>query len=992
MGPLRIGIAGILISCLHSAEAADSALIFSHIFGGSGNESISAMAADPSGNLIAAGATSSYDFPVTNNSFNAATHFAASPDSGGAWRPFSNLPSGTPISLIADSSNPPVWYAGGTTDIFKSTDGGATWQSIGPRGFPKCDYVAPFCGVLSLAIEPAPLSTIYARTASAGILKTTDGGVTWTSANAPRNPNPPAYLVLDPFHPGHLFTNIGLSDYRSFDGGATWTQFTPPLLHPGNYCGTGTPQVAFDAMTPNLVYMVDHCDLFRSTDGGIYWNPVEAPFQLSYAPVTHPTKGGAVYVTTFTGLYGTTDGGATWTLLLSNERGIPPHIVAIDPRVAGTTIVTDAFRSVDGGATWTPLALGRAVRAIVFDPQSPGRVLAATDGGSSAFLARLDGSGNLLAATYFGGQGATSVSGIATDAAAGIYVTGTSTSPDFPAPPVAGANTFVAKFDAGLNLLYARFLDTGPTIVRGIAVDGAGAAAVAATVSNAPRQACAVVKFTPDGNGVQFSTRFGGSKFDFCSFVAEDADGNTVVAGTTQSLDFPLTGAGTQAASHGDSDVIVAKLDPAGNLVYSGYLGGKDRDSASAVAVDLSGNIYVAGTTASKDFPTTEGAYQTTLRAHCPYPSSSVITGFIGTITSYQMDDAFVTKLDPAGNLVFSTYLGGDCYDVAAGMAVDASGNVWIAGTTDSDPFPQVSPFQAGPANTLYTAFVSELDASGGSLLFSSYASVGGSPAIAVDANGAVYLGGRNATPQSPYGGSPAPPVVVTGQHALLAKIQPQASGALVIQSMGNAFSRRDGPVSPGQITRIAAAGIAPEQPVDLGLTPADPLPRALADTQVLFDGEAAPLISVAAGEVVAIVPYDLAGKPRTAVQVVFRGTISAPLLADVAADAGYRSLDGSGAGQAYARNPDGTLNSTGNPAPTGSLVTVYVTGVGLVDPSCPEGGIASSAATITQSFFAGLATVPGSVCGLFQATVRTPTYPTTFALPSFSSVTVTVK
>ena len=216
--------------------------------------------------------------------------------------------------------------------------------------------------------------------------------------------------------------------------------------------------MAFDAITPGVVYMVDHCDLFRSTDGGIYWDPVTTPFNISYAVVAHPTKSGPIYVPTFTGLYTSPDGGGTWNLLLANQQGDPPRVVTIDPQQP-SNILTEAFRSRDGGATWTPLALGRSTSAIVFDPLTPGRAIAATAGASTAFLAKLDASGAIWASTYFGGQGATSIAGVAVDADGFTYVTGTTSSPDFPAAPVAGATSFVAKLDWNLNLVYARFLD-----------------------------------------------------------------------------------------------------------------------------------------------------------------------------------------------------------------------------------------------------------------------------------------------------------------------------------------------------------------------------------------------------------------------------------------------------------------------------------------------------------------------------------------------------
>jgi photosystem II stability/assembly factor-like uncharacterized protein len=372
---LAFGVA--LGSCLLAAwtvRAADSPLVFAKTFGGSGGDGISVLATDPSGNVIAAGTTNSFDFPVTNGSANTATQFAVSANAGGSWGPLGNLPSGPPLSLVADTSNPPIWYAAAADDLYKSVDGGVTWQSIGPRGLDNCSRYPASCGITNLVVDPTQPSTIYGR-GEAGILETMDAGATWSFVNAPVNSNPPAYLVLDPFHPSHLFTNIGQNDYRSFDGGQNWTQFTPPLLHPENYCGNNQARVAFDAITPNVVYIVDHCDLFRSTDGGIYWNLVTGPFSFSYYVVTHATQSSAILVATFTGLYATTDGGNSWTLLLVNSQANPPAFVAIDPQEP-SIIMTDTARSQDGGATWQSLALGRPVTSIAFDPQTAGRALA----------------------------------------------------------------------------------------------------------------------------------------------------------------------------------------------------------------------------------------------------------------------------------------------------------------------------------------------------------------------------------------------------------------------------------------------------------------------------------------------------------------------------------------------------------------------------------------------------------------------------------------
>jgi uncharacterized protein (TIGR03437 family) len=196
----------------------------------------------------------------------------------------------------------------------------------------------------------------------------------------------------------------------------------------------------------------------------------------------------------------------------------------------------------------------------------------------------------------------------------------------------------------------------------------------------------------------------------------------------------------------------------------------------------------------------------------------------------------------------------------------------------------------------------------------------------------------------------------------------------------------RNGPVSPGQITLIVAAGIAPDSPVDLTLTPSAPLPRTLAGVQVWFDGEAAAIVSVNAGRVVVVTPYDVIGKPRVAVEVVVNGAVSLPVWADVLTDPSFLSRDGSGTGQAFALNPDGTQNSADNPAPLDSMVTLYETGVGQVAPSCPEGQVAAAASS------GSVMTIPGYLCGVFQVQMRTPNYRVSTANIPNSPLTIAVK
>ena len=176
-----------------------------------------------------------------------------------------------------------------------------------------------------------------------------------------------------------------------------------------------------------------------------------------------------------------------------------------------------------------------------------------------------------------------------------------------------------------------------------------------------------------------YSTYLGGSGDDFFGRIAVDDSGSAYVTGGTRSADFPTTPGTVQAALRGTLDAFVTKLDPTGTaIVYSTYLGGSgDRfgtgDAGSGIAVDSDGNAYVTGGTFSADFPTTPGAFQTTLGG---------------------LSDAFVTKLDPTGSaLVYSTYLGGRANTVStgeggSGIAVDVDGNAYVTGTTENGDFP----------------------------------------------------------------------------------------------------------------------------------------------------------------------------------------------------------------------------------------------------------------------------------------------------------------
>ena len=173
---------------------------------------------------------------------------------------------------------------------------------------------------------------------------------------------------------------------------------------------------------------------------------------------------------------------------------------------------------------------------------------------------------------------------------------------------------------------------------------------------------------------LSYSTYLGGTGDDEGTAVAVDAGGNAYVTGLTASVDFPITAGAFQTTYANNTDAFVSKLDPTGSvLVYSTYLGGSNSDFGESIAVGISGQAFVAGQTASTDFPATPGAFQTKCAGTC------------GTKTP----DAFVTELNPTGSaLVYSTYLGGTGFDQANGIALDSGGDAYVVGWTASTDFP----------------------------------------------------------------------------------------------------------------------------------------------------------------------------------------------------------------------------------------------------------------------------------------------------------------
>ena len=286
----------------------------------------------------------------------------------------------------------------------------------------------------------------------------------------------------------------------------------------------------------------------------------------------------------------------------------------------------------------------------------------------------------------------------------------------------------------GIALLVALVAGTGSIVP---ASAGLTAALASGTQAAAPSAAPSML----------YSTYLGGSLWDEATDVEADARGNTYVAGFTLSANIPGRTAGRRGF-HGLADAFVVKLTPDGrSIAWRSFLGGTDVDVANSLALDRSGNVYVVGVTGSADFPTTTGAAQPTIRG--------------GACQSEPCHDAFVTKLSPAGQILYSTFLGGSANEEAVGVAVDGQGSAYVTGNTDSADFPTRQAVQSrsrsagcrGDLPCPYDVFVSKLNPGGSSILYSTYLSgtaTDTSGGIAVDAVGSAYVTGSTRSTDFP--------------------------------------------------------------------------------------------------------------------------------------------------------------------------------------------------------------------------------------------------
>jgi hypothetical protein len=386
---------------------------------------------------------------------------------------------------------------------------------------------------------------------------------------------------------------------------------------------------------------------------------------------------------------------------------------------------------------------------LVGDSFSSNFLTNATTTNSDVFLGKLSSNGLLLTYTFFGGSKNDTATGLSVDSGGNLYMCGTTDSPDFPIFNSVGqsllgaSDAFAVKLTPPADQFFYSNLIGGGGLENGvsIAADSSGSAYITGRTTSpdfpiaGPIQPvygggdsdAFVAKLAPDGKTLTYASYLGGSGAENTGArtgISVDSSGNAYVTGDTQSSDFPTRNAlrPTKNGSATTSDGFVAKINSAGSdFVYATYLGGSEDDFASAIVADTTGNAYVTGRTKSTSF-----------------------TGSTSTRPSTASSDAFIAKLNAAGSAVtYLTFVGGPTGDESGNaIAVDSSGNAVIAGNAaaGSPTVNSIQSFSRGGTD----AFVARLGTTG-AVTFSTY--LGGSNedaalAVGLDGTGAIYIAG----------------------------------------------------------------------------------------------------------------------------------------------------------------------------------------------------------------------------------------------------------
>ena len=663
------------------------------------------------------------------------TGFYRSTDGGAHWILSNSGLTNLNIHAIApDPGNANVVYVGTDQGVFSSRDGGSTWSALpvpvsgfleaGPASFPIINWIHVTQGspstVVINAFNPIGFGLNFISR---------DGGLTWQTSNPPQNGSTLAplshYVETRTSSRGAdviyalatLDAELGfLAIAFSSDGGLNFfiTNFPTPVAD--------ARALTVDPSNGDILYVGTQGGVVKSVDGGKTFSAVNTGLPVDGVQINDivAIDRQMVYASSSLGIFVTHDAGSTWTMLSPQPANEATAILAFSPvdrslytisgegasdafltklNATGSDLIYSTFLGGSGEDSGSALVHANGVIYVTGNTASPDLPTTAeafqrTSPGlgcgmnnpfvlsfcNQAFIAGWDAkTGVKLLATYFGGNGNTNSSGIATDSSGDLYITGGTDAANLPLRHAfrktcaiengrCSQTAYVAKFDGDADRLkYSTYLGSGQP--AGIAVDSGGSAFVAGTTSaldypvtphafksSKPGQDTAefATRLAPEGNQLIYSTYLGGTGSQFSSRgtdsplfegdgaggIVVDHQGNAFVVGFTFSQDLPTQNPLQASSPAGDcsDDVFqtpcptgsIQVLNPHGTaLIFGSYFGGSQKDGITAAALDREENLYVAGNTGSANFPVTAGAFDTTNQLPDQFHSS----GFVSKIS-----------------------------------------------------------------------------------------------------------------------------------------------------------------------------------------------------------------------------------------------------------------------------------------------------------------------------------------------------------------------
>ena len=680
---------------------AGTGLVYSTYFGGNGSDVANSIAIDLQGNAYIAGLTGSGGFPTTPGAFQTTKSgfidaFVTKLNASGSALIYSTFVGGdnneTIFGVTVDANNRA--YVVGRTD--------------------------------STRLNFFPLQ----RSGSA-VYKSINSAGSWLPSSTDLTASLVNVLTIDPASPATIYAGTNLGVFKTTDAGGHW-----------NATGSGagpvtTNAVGVDPSNSAVVYAgALGGGVYKSTNGGLSYIQKNTGLgnTLVNALVIDPTAPTTIYVGTNSGIFKSTNGADNWAEIRNGISGTSPQVneIAIDPTNPNTVYMgtnRGMFKSTNGGALWTTINGGAFsnftpnISALVIDPLTPSTLFASARIANEVLFKSIDGG-----ATWTGGS-----AGLSTTLGGQPFAPTINT---LAIDPVSTSTLYAAtslgavfkSTNAGANWSPANTGLSNST-TNAIALDRTNPATVY-TGTNIGNDAF-IIRFNPDGSVPEYLIGFGGDENDEARGVALDSNNNAYVIGTTSSPNFPIQNA-FQSAFGGLSDAFVTKVNSNGTAFsYSTFLGGNNSDLGRAIAV-RSDRAYVAGQTLSANFPLVS-------------PIKSSLAEFDS--------DAFVGAFNSSGSaLDFSTYLGGEAFDQALGIALDSGGSIYVTGSTQSMLFPVQNASQPTGGGSP-DAFITRFTPAGTSINYSTY--LGGfntdiGNGIALDPSGNAYVVGNTSSPNFP--------------------------------------------------------------------------------------------------------------------------------------------------------------------------------------------------------------------------------------------------